>query len=106
MRHADEVAGLPLLLWGFSVTMTPLGYMAKNEGPDSFGTSLGVMLSLVAYAVLTIIYLFDGTIDAMWIGVGIAVTAATLLATMLAFAKEKQSNLKISRELPEHAVSD
>ncbi len=46
---------IALLLWGYSVAMGPVGYMASKEGPDAgSGTTMGVLLTQIAYLTLTI----------------------------------------------------
>ncbi len=41
---------IALLLWGYSVAMGPVGYMASKEGPDAgSGTTLGVLFTQIIY---------------------------------------------------------
>lgn len=46
---------IALLLWGYSVAMGPVGYMASKEGPDAgLGTTMGVLFTQIAYLTFTI----------------------------------------------------
>jgi len=48
-------AEIPSFLWGYSVMISPIGYMASKEDSDAHGTTLGVLLAVVTYFVLTLI---------------------------------------------------
>lgn len=63
---------IALLLWGYSVVMGPVGYMASKEGPDAgSGTTMGVLFTQIAYLTLTIntIFVFAGynPIISLWL---------------------------------------
>ncbi len=58
IANADESNYIPLLIWGYSVTLGPLGYMASKESSDSHGTTIGVIFAMTSYAMLTITTLF------------------------------------------------
>jgi hypothetical protein len=45
---------LPFFLWGFSVLMAPLVFMAKKENSSAIGTFGGLIFALFGYAALTI----------------------------------------------------
>lgn len=47
---------IPMLLWGYAVTVSPLGYMASKEAPDAIGTTLAVLMAQVAYVSLVVLY--------------------------------------------------
>ncbi len=63
---------IAVLLWGYSVVMGPVGYMAAKEGPEAgTGTTLGVLFTQIAYLVLVVNLLFgNSTLDGdiwLWI---------------------------------------
>lgn len=58
--NATSVNYIPMLIWGYSITLGPLGYMAKNEPDDSTGTALGILFAMLAYIVLVFIALTIG----------------------------------------------
>lgn len=57
-ENISGVIAVPLILWGYSTVTAPLAYMAKNELPDSLGTSLGIFLAQAAYLILTTLWIF------------------------------------------------
>ena len=61
-RFTMDINGIwiPWLVWGYSVTLGPLAWMAKGEPADAFGTNLGLFLSAVSYAVLVVMWLTIG----------------------------------------------
>jgi hypothetical protein len=58
LNLADQTNVIPVLLFGYSTMLSPLSYMARKEGPDSFGSTLGVLLAIVCYFALFTIGLF------------------------------------------------
>lgn len=47
------------MLWGYSITMGPLGYMASKEDPDNSGTFLGLLIAQISYFLLVILFIFN-----------------------------------------------
>lgn len=84
MRHAEGAATVALLLWGYSTTMAPLAYMARND--DGAGTALGLMLAVVGYGLLAVMYLFDASMASMITGLGLLVLGESVLCTALGVA--------------------
>jgi len=54
---------IALILWGYSVVMGPIGYMASKEVSDSTGTTLGVLFTQISYITLAVNYLVGGSIE-------------------------------------------
>lgn len=54
---------IALTLWGYSVVMGPIGYMASKEDADSTGTTLGVLFTQFSYIALAINYFAGGSIE-------------------------------------------
>lgn len=54
---------IALALWGYSVVMGPIGYMASKEGDDATGTTLGVLFTQISYIALVVNYIAGGSIE-------------------------------------------
>jgi len=54
---------IALALWGYSVVMGPIGYMASKEGDNATGTTLGVLFTQISYIALVINHFAGGSID-------------------------------------------
>ena len=52
-------AYIPYMLWGYSVAISPLSYMASKE-EKSIGTFLGVLIAQIGYFLLVILYFTIG----------------------------------------------
>lgn len=58
LNMANLASIIPVLLFAYSTMLSPLSYMARKEGPESFGSILGVLLAIVCYFAFFIIGLF------------------------------------------------
>ncbi|MBN2563017.1 MAG: hypothetical protein JXQ75_19000 [Phycisphaerae bacterium] len=87
--RAGQGTLIPLLLWGYSTTMAPLGYMASKEphDDDNAGTALGLLLAPLSYALLVILF-FVGVerLTLVWSVIGLCVLEA-IFATWLSLAR-------------------
>lgn len=65
--HYARVSGpdtyIPLLLWGYSVAMSPLAYMAKFDGDNPF-TALFLFFAQIVYVGLVVCFVIGATIQA------------------------------------------
>ena len=93
---AKGIMAVPLLLWGYSTVMAPLGYMAHKEGDDGAGTSLGLLIAQVAFFIVMILWLLDG-LNFVGVGLGLLVTlfaaAGMFIAVYEIKAEQRQENL-------------
>ena len=64
--------------------MAPLGYMAKGEGPDSTGTSLGLVFAEISFLVLASLWYFDAYFDTLRVTFLCLVLAFSIFTTFLA----------------------
>ena len=78
--YEDDCSLIPLFLWGYATTMSPLGYMARGEPDDSTGTSLGLLLAHITYIVLVILFLFDVS----WLVIIYSLAGLSLLEALFA----------------------
>lgn len=85
---------IALLLWGYSVAMGPVGYMASKEGPDAgSGTTMGILLTQIVYLILTINVIFAFMGVGLIIPVWIIILIFTSLTAWLGFVSvPKQSS--------------
>ncbi len=66
----NNLSLIPLLLWGYSVVMGPISYMAHKEGPEAGeGTYMAVLFTQLSYLILTINMFLGGSIEAgyLWV---------------------------------------
>lgn len=89
-RSIGSNSYVPYLLWIYSTTMAPLGFMASKEPPDSTGTSIGLFFAQLNFIALTILwflsarwYVVSVTIASLIIAFSliIAVSAASMMST-------------------------
>jgi len=83
MDYRTEYYILPLLLFGYSVALGPLQYMAQKEGPDSSGSLLGVFLAQISYIALSVVVVIGDT-PSFGILVCIAFIFSLITATLTA----------------------
>ncbi|SRR3989339_465033 len=76
-ENISGVIAIPLILWGYSTVTAPLAYMAKNEPPESLGTSLGIFLAQAAYLILTILWV---------LGVSTNISAMSICLLLIPFS--------------------
>jgi hypothetical protein len=94
MQHADAGLTVPLLLWGYSVTMSPLVYIARHEHKYVEGTYIHVLSAMLSYLVLTALFLAGAKRQTMYIAVGALAVISAFTCTM-AF---------VSRSLPDRKM--
>ena len=82
----DQESAIPYLLWGYSTTMAPLGFMASKEQPATIGLSLGVLLAALAYGVLVFLYALDCPPRTMLVALGVLAVAEATFATAFGVA--------------------
>jgi len=84
---------LPLLLWGFSTMMGPIGYMALKEGRDaSLGTSIATLFVQLMYFLLCLnLYLLNvfGFVVPIWLVI-LIFTSATSVMGITSFLNTKK----------------
>lgn len=51
---------VPLIIWAYSVAISPLGYMARGEPADSPGTTRGLFLGFIGFILTAVLWLFGG----------------------------------------------
>lgn len=82
--RAEGRPSIPYLLWAYTTTMAPLGYMAKHEPPESMATSMALFFAVISY-VVCLLWFFFGTTFLPWlyaivaIGAGFSGLAAALM---------------------------
>jgi hypothetical protein len=59
IRNIESGSFVPYLLGGYATAMSPLGYMASKEPPDSTGTSLGFLLAEICFIVLAVLWILS-----------------------------------------------
>jgi hypothetical protein len=47
---------IPLLLWGYTVMIAPLAYMAGHEPPENVGSTIGLLFAQLSYFICIIFY--------------------------------------------------
>lgn len=82
--NAGDVPAIPAVLWAYAVVMGPLGYMAKKEGDDNIGTTLGLFLAQLCFVALLVLWLLDAPIEIMWWGIGLIGLVFSIYVTTLA----------------------
>lgn len=83
VADASGTATIPLILWGYSTVLGPLGYMARNE-QDSIGTSLGIFFAQFCYIAIVALWLLGAEPQTYYIVLGILILAFSILPTTLA----------------------
>jgi hypothetical protein len=83
MVRAEPGTAIALLIWGYSTTMAPLSYMASKEPNDSVGTSLALLLAVIAYAFLALLYFAGASTPTMIAAVALLAMVEAVLATSL-----------------------
>ncbi|MCL6096293.1 MAG: hypothetical protein M1444_01220 [Patescibacteria group bacterium] len=96
---------IAILLWGYSVALSPIGYMAQKEGPDAgIGTSMGFLFAQVLYLILTINLLLGGTLSNGYSWVWIILIGYSLLATLLGVAAMPSKKTDFNESLTEPII--
>lgn len=85
VADATGTAIIPLILWGYSTVLGPLGYMARNE-QDSLGTSLGIFFAQFCYIAIVILWLLGADPVAFYWVVGALLLLFSIVPTCLAVA--------------------
>ncbi len=57
MSNSNNNSFILLSLFGYSITMSPLVYMAEKEVENSIGTAFGIILAVVLYGLLLMLFL-------------------------------------------------
>jgi len=86
MGRASSATYIPYLLWSYSSIMAPLGYMARHEGPDSTGTSLGLFLAQLSFLILTSFWYFGAYFETILVTFSCIILAFSLFAVFIAVA--------------------
>ncbi len=81
---------VPYLLWGYSVVMGPLAYMARHDPPDSTANTLGLLLAVLSYLVLVILHYSVGSLVVSIIGVAAMIMVFSLVTAFLASAVARE----------------
>jgi len=85
---------IALILWGYSVVMGPIGYMASKEVSDSTGTTLGVLFTQISYIALAVNYLVGGSIEQGYLIVWLfLIVFAVLVVSVLNLAFPKKAEI-------------
>jgi len=79
---ASGTAVIPLILWGYTVVIAPLGYMAKGE-QDSIGTSLGIYFAQFSFVALIILWLAGATESTTYFVLGALILLFSMIPTVL-----------------------
>ncbi|HAL24888.1 TPA: hypothetical protein DCP18_03815 [Candidatus Wolfebacteria bacterium] len=85
---ASGSSSIPLLLWGYSVALAPLAYMAKEEPANSTGTAMGIFLAIISYLSLMIMWLTTGINFAVLIILAVIVATLNLLIAIPIMRRE------------------
>lgn len=56
---------IPLIVWCYSTTMSPLSYMASKESDENTGSSIAFFLAQLSYMTLAIMWLFEASTVSM-----------------------------------------
>lgn len=84
---------VPLLLWGYSVVMSPISYMARREGPNAGqGTYMAVLFTQLSYLVLTINLLLGGSAESgyLWVWLLLFIFTISTMWAIKPFLTEKE----------------
>jgi len=58
VHAAAQESAVPFLLFGYSIMMAPLSYMAMREPPDNIGTHMTVFFAQLCFLVLVLAFFF------------------------------------------------
>ncbi|NMD01423.1 MAG: tetratricopeptide repeat protein [Bacteroidales bacterium] len=99
---------IAILLWGYSIAMGPVGYMASKEGPDAgTGTTLGVLFTQVAYLVLVINLLFGNSALDGGIWLWVLIFIFTLFTSWMGYLSvSSKTQEKLGEIIPEQPEND
>ncbi len=101
-KNASGLMAVPLILWGYSTVVAPLAYMARNEPPDSTGTSLGIFLAQVAYILATVFWMIGLSASFILWGMILLALAFTLFSISIVMKTfdEEQKVMTYQEEPP------
>ena len=86
MSRADSKSLIPYLLWGYSVMMAPLTYMASKEPSDSMGTTRGVFFAQLCYLIWVLFYFIGKTFMPWLYGIIVVGLIFSIFAIVIAIA--------------------
>ena len=82
MRHAEPGLTIPLLLWSYATTMSPLVYMSKFDR-DSEATGIMLTFAVFSFAMLTILFLAGAAQTTLVVAVATLAVVAALICTLV-----------------------
>jgi hypothetical protein len=102
--RASSDTYIPHLLWSYSTIMSPLSYMARQEPPDSTGTSLGLLFAQLSFLLCTVFWFFGTHPNTIVITFLCLILAFTLFVVILAVtqipARHKRTFLGFIDKIP------
>lgn len=90
VSEASGAVVIPLVLWGYTTVVAPLGYMAKGE-QDSIGTSLGIYFAQISYIALVVLWIVGAADDTVYLVLGGLTLLFALFPTWLTLSIMKQN---------------
>lgn len=92
---AIGITAIPLILWGYSTVLGPLGYMAKNE-QGSTGTALGIFFAQLSYIVIVILWLSGSAQNTSYVAIGAITLLFTLIPTWIAVHLTQETTTQVN----------
>ena len=82
--RVSEGTLVPMTIWGYSVAIAPLVYMASKERPVSIGSGIGTLVAMIGYILLVILSLCGvGFRPSLIVLAAIAVVKTVLMLPLL-----------------------
>jgi|GEM_PF-1076471 len=102
--RASSNTYVPYLLWSYSTIMAPLSYMARQEPPDSIGTSLGLLFAQLSFVLCSVFWFFGTNPSTVVLTFLCLILAFTLFVVILAVAsipaRHKRRFLRFIDKIP------
>jgi hypothetical protein len=92
LRRSTPDSRIVYLLWGYSVMMAPLSYMASKEPPGSTGTSLGLLCAQLSFFLLTLLWYLGTELRTIIFALSLVTICFSLFAMFLSISSESSSN--------------
>lgn len=106
VSEASGTAAIPLILWGYTVVIAPLGYMAKGE-QDSIGTSLGIYFAQFSYVALVILWLAGATDSTTYFVLGTLVFLFSMIpAVLTVLMLNERTGTTVTNDIPKEEIEE
>ncbi|MEK6953092.1 MAG: hypothetical protein AABX29_08835 [Nanoarchaeota archaeon] len=84
---------VPLIIWAYSVTTSPLSYMARGESAESTGTTRGLFLGFIGFILTAILWFFGGFESGLYSAVFWMLIVVISMISVRAVSKEMSKKL-------------